>query len=213
MRADILDDGMLRLTPITATEETMLNIWFVGTHATKQVKEVVMVDSFESVGPACIKSIEETAGKVENLTAGAKKELRKVVKEELDQLKVQYNGRASTGVLQAILEKIKLQRASNKVEKEPTKTEPPEPPAQEPEKKKRGRPPKEKAPKPDLEGELVTGPEPTIDTVRETLKKFAATKGRTEAIKLLADHDATMISELKEEKYAEFLIAADVDNG
>lgn len=203
MRADILKDGTLRLTPITATEESMAVIWFADkSKNTKQIKDIVVLDSYEDMGPACIKSIEETAGQVENLTAGAKKELRKKLKEELDLLNVEYNGRASTEVLQTILEKVKEQRSKEpETPKKPSATVPPESSAKAGKKSKTASDKKEP----------VKDSAPTKDTIREALKKYAATNGRTAAIKLLADYDALEVSDLKEESYAAFINAAQVD--
>ena len=218
MRADILNDGegTLRLTPHSATEETMLKIWFADeSKNTKQIKDIVMVDSYEDMGPACIKSIEETAGKVENMSAMSKKELRKVLKVELDELEVEYNGRASTSVLQTILEKVKLQRASGKVEKEVTDVESPapEPPTEKPQTATEVAEAQKAISKRLAKKEsktTVATVDITLDTVREALKKFAATKGTTAAKKLLANYEATKISELKEVIYPEFLVDADV---
>ena len=205
MRADILNDGMLRITPNSATEESMLNIWFADeAKNTQQIKDVVMVDSYEGIS-SCLTATQVTADKVEDMTAEMKKGLRKKVKEELTALEVEYNGRASTSTLQTILEKVKAMRNLGP-QREPTKVEPPvgEEPIPEP-----STPPVEE-PAPE---DVAVAPTPiTLDTVREALKKFAATKGRTKAKKLLVDFDATKVSEIKEENYPAFLVAADVDN-
>lgn len=209
MRADILRDGILRLTPESVTEESMLDIWYEDPkYSKKQVSDVLMIDTYESIGPSCIKNIATVAGDVKEITGEAKKALRKQIKEELDLLNVEYEKRASTSVLSAILEKVKEHRG--KTEKEPTKVEPPAP---EPEKVKkgRGRPKKDKPKKETAPKTEVATVDITIDSVRKALKKYAATEGRTAAIKLLADHDAVDISSLKEESYVAFINAAQVE--
>lgn len=53
--------------------------------------------------------------------------------------------------------------------------------------------------------------EPTIEQVRTALKAYRDVEGKDAAIKILKDHGASSMGDLKSDKYAEVLAAAKLD--
>lgn len=206
MRAEITKVGMLEITPGSMTEETMLEIWFVRdkTNGNKKVKEALVILPFEEIGPACIRSIAETADDVSSLSSEMKKALRKNIKAELDAMVAdkgnpltEYNGRAATTKLQDILEKAKLAVNVDPSEKKPTGETPPEKTSLDTEAAKAQKIADKGAAEP-----VGTEPTPiTLDLMKEAIKKFYAVKGATESKELLLKYKAAKISDVKEKDY------------
>lgn len=199
MRADIEiteSESVLRLTPVTRTEESLLRIWLAdNSQNVRQIKDIVLAEAYdddELISAAVIKKAPE--GIEQTTTKEQDKKERADIHAQLAVLDVTYNKKARLPALRKVLAEAKIAAGGGKP---PGKVEPPTAPAA---------PPAPPAP-PEPPTEAVTTPA-TVDAVREALKKFAAVKGREKAKKLLADHDAVNVSTLKVESYAAFLIAA-----
>jgi len=196
MKADINSQGMLEISPMSITEESMTKIWLEDkTKNEMKIKDIVVMNLFEDIGPALVKSVIQTKEDVTNLSGDLKKAARQNVKDELDKLGIEYNGRHSTTTLMATLEKAKA--AENmQPDKTPGEETPPDKEAVV----------KEVAAKEVAEKNYTSGMNPPIfGDVREALKRYAATEGTAKAKELLTKYGAVKVSGVKEESYASFI--------